>query len=301
MGATKLSDVFHHDALTEGVDNFIRTFDFSRMNVRDSSRQDHLHFDLAPAFGSLTADSLKRMDRELKLMITSTMDALKEKRQRTYGSLDWDDIMAAMNGNRMIEPFGWSANKRDKLIKEGTNFFKFDGSPDSAVVHEVNSWFVNFINDGEVLDSTRIDINVMGKIVAQTGATVTGVDTLFYKKEEHSKTIVDIGVLRFPDVDRPYFKACSTPTVFRIKLVAWSSSERVLFVQDDKNGIFGEYNMQRFRPRQSVMRGLSDDVLDAAAREAEELLCDDPSSGIGPSPEERRRAEAIAQINALFG
>ena len=71
---------------------------------------------------------------------------------------------------------------------------------------QVHSWFVNFIGDEEVLHSTRIDIEVMGKIVAQTGAAITSFATLWYKKELHEKTLIDIGVLRFPDVKNPFFK-----------------------------------------------------------------------------------------------
>jgi hypothetical protein len=56
------------------------------------------------------------------------------------------------------------------------------------------------------LDATKIDIDVLAKIVAQTGATVDSFETLLYKKEKHEKTMVDIGILRFPDIDHPYFK-----------------------------------------------------------------------------------------------
>ncbi|KDR77777.1 hypothetical protein GALMADRAFT_65750, partial [Galerina marginata CBS 339.88] len=68
-------------------------------------------------------------------------------------------------------------------------------------------------------------------IVAQTGATVDSFESFFAKTEKHEKTIVDIGVLRFPDQDHPYFQ------VYRIKIHAWSESERVFFVQEDSNGI----------------------------------------------------------------
>lgn len=54
--------------------------------------------------------------------------------------------------------------------------------------------------------STKIDIKVLANIVAQTGATVDAFVTVFYKEEKHEKTVVDIGVLRFPDIDNPYFK-----------------------------------------------------------------------------------------------
>ena len=63
-----------------------------------------------------------------------------------------------------------------------------------------------------MLKSTHIDINVMAAIVAQTGAMVNSLGSLLYMKEEHQKTLVDIGVLRFPDLDNPYFKVSDSPS-----------------------------------------------------------------------------------------
>ena len=65
---------------------------------------------------------------------------------------------------------------------------------------------MGLIRDEDVLLSTNIDIKVMADIVAQTGAMVKSFGSVLYEKEEHQKTIVDIGVLRFPDLDNPYFK-----------------------------------------------------------------------------------------------
>lgn len=64
------------------------------------------------------------------------------------------------------------------------------------------------MSDPDVLNSTKIDINVLAKIVAQTGATVDSFESFFAKEEHHEQTLVDIGVLRFPDIDHPYFKVC---------------------------------------------------------------------------------------------
>jgi hypothetical protein len=46
----------------------------------------------------------------------------------------------------------------------------------------------------------------MASIVAQTGATIEDIVSLFYGKEYHEKDLVDIVVLRFPDFEHPYFK-----------------------------------------------------------------------------------------------
>ncbi|KAF8454702.1 hypothetical protein BGX38DRAFT_1089291, partial [Terfezia claveryi] len=57
--------------------------------------------------------------------------------------------------------------------------------------------------------------------------------TVVYNKEEHRKKVLDIGVLRYPDITHPYIK------VYRIQLEAWSLCERIGPVQRDSNGISG--------------------------------------------------------------
>lgn len=91
----------------------------------------------------------------------------------------------------------------------------------------------------------------MAKIVAQIGAILENFETLFAKDEYHEQALIDINVLRFPDVDQPYFKVSQNlylesvrlinmlVQVYRIKLAAWSDSSRNLMHQEDTNGITG--------------------------------------------------------------
>ncbi|KAJ7819293.1 hypothetical protein B0H13DRAFT_2378462 [Mycena leptocephala] len=216
-------------------------FDWSKMDVHDETRDDYLHLGLAPSFGELTSSSIKDLDDELKIMIAGTMRLLD--RHKASG-----------------------ISRAEKLVKDETNFFKVDGSPDPNVVREVENWFIDLINDDDVLKSTAIDIKVMAHIVAQTGATIDSFPALIYKNEYHEKTMVDIGVLRFPDIDHPHFK------LYHIRLVAWSDSRRILFVQKDVNGITGEFNSRIFRPRASVIQGLTEDIKKKAIKEAEDLF-----------------------------
>jgi len=50
----------------------------------------------------------------------------------------------------------------------------------------------------------------VAKIVAQTGAAVTGFFNFFKKEERHERVIVDIGVLRFPDLTNPFIRVSTT-------------------------------------------------------------------------------------------
>lgn len=67
-------------------------------------------------------------------MISGTMNALKkvEPTQRTA-----ENIESVMMNNPLLEPDGDRVERADKIIKDGVNFFKFDGSPDRSVVQEV--------------------------------------------------------------------------------------------------------------------------------------------------------------------
>lgn len=58
----------------------------------------------------------------------------------------------------------------------------------------------------DVLAATKIDINVLGRIVASSGATIDSFESFFAKHEHHEQTMLDIGILRYPDIDHPYFK-----------------------------------------------------------------------------------------------
>ncbi|KAH7113915.1 hypothetical protein B0J13DRAFT_573941 [Dactylonectria estremocensis] len=147
------------------------------------------------------------MDDKLKIMIAGTMKTLAKQTDKS-----WERAEVA---------------RADKLIKESSSDFKFDGSSDAGIVRET---------------CIKIDIDVLANIVSQTGATVDSFETFFTKDEHYEQTLIDISVLRFPDIDHPFLRS-----LYRIKLVAWSDSS---------------FNSRVFRPRASVIGGLT-----SAARE----------------------------------
>ncbi|KAJ7234292.1 hypothetical protein C8J57DRAFT_1729207 [Mycena rebaudengoi] len=243
--------------------DFVKKFDWSKMDVKDATRDDYLHMNLSPSYGELASTTIKDLDDQLKIMIDGTMQALVKipPQQRS-----WEKVLEVMMQNALLEPAASGISRADKLIKEETNFFKVDGSPHLDVVREIETWFINLIQDDDVLKSTAIDIKVLGNIVTQTGATIDSFPALIYKNEYHEKPMVDIGVLRFPDIGHPHFK------LYRIRLTAWSDSRRILILQKDQNGITGEFNSRIFKPRASTIAALSDTAKKQAIKEAEDLF-----------------------------
>ncbi|SCV30712.1 uncharacterized protein FFB14_03188 [Fusarium fujikuroi] len=240
--ASLLTNVFGQKT---DIGKIVQNFDFSQINIRDSKSDDYLHTDLAPSFGKDGQDlkeSMRAIDDRLKIMVAATMMTLARQNDKS-----WDAVVRTMMQNEIAMPDGEGIARSDTLVRNSLNDFKFDGGPDASIVREVQTWFNRLVSDPDVLNSTKIDINVLAKIVAQTGATVDSFESFFAKEEHHEQTLIDIGVLRFPDIDHPYFK------LYRIKLVAWSDSRRIMFHSEDKNGITGEYNCRVFRPRASVI------------------------------------------------
>ncbi|THY71685.1 hypothetical protein D6C95_10253, partial [Aureobasidium pullulans] len=184
------------DGQLPDIGKIVQGFDFSKSD-------DYLHCDLAPSFGKLSAAGLQDMDDELKIMIAGTTkligDIPKEKR-------NWDSVMASCMQNFLMEPDGDAIARADKLIKKSSENFQTDGSPKDQIVQEVSTWFSNLVSDMDVLAATKIDINVLGRIVASSGATIDSFESFFAKHEHHEQTMLDIGILRYPDIDHPYFK-----------------------------------------------------------------------------------------------
>ena len=58
----------------------------------------------------------------------------------------WRNLVAMMNQNPLLEPYGDEIYNVDKFIKTGTNAFKFPGIADGAVIREVEAWFTNLIS-----------------------------------------------------------------------------------------------------------------------------------------------------------
>jgi len=267
MTNESLLDVFDttKDGEIQAINAYVQEyFSPEPLEVYDTQRTDTLGCTLAPSFGTLNKDSVLTMDNGLKVILSGTLRTL---RNIPEGDRTWDTIMQAVRQNALLETTPPDEVTRvDSLIKEGQYTFKFDGSPDAAIVKEVEAWFDKLISDRGIREATKIDINVVAKIVAQTGATVTGFLSVFKKEEYHERVLVDIGVLRFPEPSHPFIK------FYRIQLKAWSYCDRVLANQEYRNGITGEFNSRRFRPRKSVIDELSSAVLQKGVDEAESLF-----------------------------
>lgn len=224
-----------------------------------------VHSSLAASFGNLTEEGFIKMDDHLKIAIAATVKTLLKTQT---AQMSWDEVLSIFNTNSLLEPVGGaSMDNSDRLIKDQSLSFAKDGVPDRNIVNEVDAWFTELLfNKNDIRKSTKIDIEDLGLIVAATGVVVDSFESIFFKNEYHEKTVVELGLIRFPDFEHPYIQ------VYRIKLKAWNDRSRYLFLEKNTRGILGQFNAVQYRPRKSVMEKISKEAHDAGVESANNLL-----------------------------
>jgi len=254
-----LADYFGQD-LTQ-IGELVTDFDFSKIKVSKGKANVYLHTDITPCFGDLNHDTLAALDDEVKIALVGTVKTLTKQKAKSY-----ETVVSALMQTPLLEADEASnAARSDKLIRETSSDFEFEKT-DSIIVGEAQSWFQTLISDEDVLKDIRFDINVLASVVAKTKVTIDSIQSFFTQKEYHEQPLVDITVLRFPDAAHPYFK------LYQIKLVAWVDSTRTLAHQTDKLGLTGEFTSKVFRPRSTVIEGLSESARASALVSASALF-----------------------------
>ncbi|XP_014778870.1 uncharacterized protein LOC106875294 [Octopus bimaculoides] len=232
-------------------------------------KTDHIpyHCSLAASFSNLTSETVKAMDEELQIIIAATNRVLAKARKDNRGrNMTFDDYVYLMKQNVALR----SDNGEDVIRSryKGYNQIRFaQNSVDEEIVNEIIEWFKNeVVVDPDVLAATKIDIVDFGNFVAATGAALDSLAALFVKRDYAERSVVDLGIIRYPDLDHPYFK------LFRIQLFAYRKNARILVVQRDESGIKGQFESKIFRPNKTVLNRMQDSVRQKAMKEAQEAF-----------------------------
>lgn len=154
---------------------------------------------------------------------------------------DWLAVVNAFQMCPLLIPSPTAAvDRTEEYTIERRNWFKRDKIYRS-VAEEVDRWFSRFWGDLDVEKGPgKLDMEAILDIVAHAGTLLDG--DIIYKKERQTKTILDIGVLRYPDITCPYIK------VYRIELVAWYESTTVGAYTRDRNGLMAKFNLRQYEP-----------------------------------------------------
>ncbi|GAB1599868.1 hypothetical protein Ahia01_000264200, partial [Argonauta hians] len=221
------------------------------------------HCDLAKAYGDVNRTMFEAMDNQLKVMMGGVKVGLERlQAQELNRTVKFEEYVSAMTKNPLLAP-----TEKGRFYKKDFKAFESlglsNGASNKAIAEQVKTWFVNLIQDKDILDSTQIKIEDFANIAAASGAAVDSFAALLYKKVYIKRDVVDLGVIRYPDMEHPYLK------MYRIELFAYRKSERILMVEKTSSGIGGTINVRRFIPRGTVISKLKEETIGKAVESAE--------------------------------
>ncbi|XP_029638200.1 uncharacterized protein LOC115213392 [Octopus sinensis] len=250
------------DVLDKGREFFknVKTTDFMKTKVIP------YHCDLAPSLGKLDVEAFKSMDHHLKVLIGTTKYKLEKLiREEGKSNVKFERYMSAMLQNHFAEKKENGYEYRNKLLN-----FEYKGistgRDQQNVAIKIDSWFKELINDSDVLQSTKIELQDFKNIASATGVAVESFATLFYANKKVTRDVVDVGILRYPDPMKPYFK------LYRIRLFAYSDRTRYTFYEETYSGIEGTYHSQGFVPRKDVIDAIAPNRFDKFVQNALDSL-----------------------------
>ncbi|KAK6530796.1 hypothetical protein TWF281_007633 [Arthrobotrys megalospora] len=221
--------------------------------LRMKSTENGVDIGLAPCFGALATD-IGNLDERI---VGVAAMATKEIERMEHTNRTFEKIRSTLLQNQSIE--GWTDRHgvpehyyaTDALFKSSTSDFKSDRSQNSSIV----STFINkLINDPDVVNSLQFDNKTLAKIVSETGATVRDFEVNFSASEYEEKTILEVLVLRYPDLNHQYLK------LYRVKFTAIRDNRTRLFYEEKRNCLRGEVDIQKFRPRDSIWDMISSEI-----------------------------------------
>lgn len=266
---SELAQLFTLDAngYVQTAYDIVQKVKTSTEQINVKSDEPIIHESLAPSFGNINnaANSVKQLDNKMKLMIAVSMKKLLELKNRN--ALSWENIQACFNQNTSLVADSSPVEIVKQYVSNNTADFKFDGSPDPQLVQKVLTWWEGeACPDPDIRNDSKLDVESLAKIVAWSGATVTDFINFWSKHERHERTMLEVGVMRYPTIAKPYFK------LYRIKLFAWSDSTRTMWHQEDKNGIKSSVTSQTFRPNDEILRQVKEETARIAADEIDNMF-----------------------------
>jgi hypothetical protein len=222
-----------------------------------------VHCNLSLSLGQLSADNVLALEDNLKVMMYAVLQTFNRDAE---SKRNWNSVMSTLKNNPLIEEIP-DANVHRDVGYENDEKSGRNRQPND---HPFSNWFeTNLISDNNVIEDTAFDMDALEKIIAQPGTT--NVEPATPPRNHYArKQLVDISILRFPDLDNPFIQ------VYRLQLAAWNSityrmkSRQIR--QIIRNGVDGVFDSTKFRPRESVLRSIAAHVIAGAVAEIDDLF-----------------------------
>ncbi|KAJ3528244.1 hypothetical protein NMY22_g9489 [Coprinellus aureogranulatus] len=262
---------------------------FSKMEIGDSDgpvllpdgleRWDKLVFNGVPTFSTRSpgyrplrnpdngVDPSSTIDQALREFVRFSMNAL-DNRVQTGEDMNWVKVIETFDRNPFLERDPEMSTDRMEQFEAMPSFkvipFGRIGTSrkDDEIVHILRMWLEDRLVQNVDINSTmKVPFDDVAQLVTRTDPL--HFRHIFSSSVRHSLDFSHVGVIRYPDIVRPYIQ------VYCINLNAWASSKsKWVVLKENQSGFNGELSVRTYKPRPEATQEVLDQVHDMARREA---------------------------------
>lgn len=229
------------------------------------------HFIVAPSFGNLTSESCLLMDDNLKrslFLVSKRIDNIIKLSDSC--TISWETLLQTM----MQCPFVEKDESKDISIHESKyssmrdwfNYYKYTYT---QLQEETFEWLKEKISNPDYIKVIGEDkLKELSKTYATYGSDVDNAGEFFYDTEEDEMKLLDIGIVRYPSVSRPYIE------LFRIEIYSKRDETKVLTFGSVDAEITLDMHSKKFVPNNDMLNKINKDMTDVIDREFKKMIAD---------------------------
>ncbi|XP_029646108.1 uncharacterized protein LOC115219946 isoform X3 [Octopus sinensis] len=220
-----------------------------------------IRFELAATFGTLQFESLKTIDDNLKIMVAGAISEM-DKLNKT----SWEGLLDSLDRIPYLEMVGERRNFSESVMsKTTTTILDFSsGAIDHKLIYAAEKWLDGIIGKNLMLSELNINITDLAYFLGK-GEQIT-IKNALLGSDIKRKDMMDLAILRFPDVMNPYL------SVFMLRFDFLRDSLRLFVIESVVAAIRGRFNYAKYVPNEEYLKQLREDTRQTLVKDVNTLF-----------------------------
>lgn len=201
-----------------------------------------IHEACALAIGDVSL--LNDIDTAMKAAMVQSLKVVKQRQEEQGGFVAWSELKRIFeaDGAAMFKPLTEEDVTRNDYEYDDTGglFIKWKEEPSRSDIIKAENVMKRTVEDSTIWDMLQIDTERIKQIFGTEGIRATNFAGLIARSKSVAHIAIDVGVVRFPRMEDPFFK------LYRFRVIVFHSETAVTFVHKKSNGIFCEFNQRKY-------------------------------------------------------
>lgn len=213
-------------------------------------------------------EELKEIDAAMKAGMVAAINAVKKIQAGDPNNyISWRRLQQIFDGDLggLFSPVVEEDKyKADHTFDEAWSFLVRPGESKERSIGKADQLIKDVVADGKILDALKINRETIAEVFSARGLESFG--DFFYKNKKAGHIAIDVGVVRFPRLEDPFFK------LYRLRVLVFSSQGAFLGVQHATSGMFGEFRERKYRMTKAFTAKFDDKTAATVNKQFEDVM-----------------------------